>query len=305
MSQFDPLPLDDSFYRVHPHLLPTTPLTASQDDKVALVREETGIQDPAALKQHIIAVQKRAYAVKSFLCIRYFRFAWEQISDLPAYKEVLKLGRERDGALLLDIGCCCGADIRKVARDGWPTEKLIAIDLFADFWDVGHELFCSTPETFPVAFLPGDVLDPTFLKPVVPLISATQLTDSSLPSLASLTSLTPLNGHLSVIHVSSVFHLLSEPDQIQLAHSLAGLLSPLPGSLILGYHIAQETAGLGPLDLNRTDVRRMFCHSPESWVALWEGIFGEGMVKVEVELKKFGIRDGVDPSWLIWSVQRI
>ncbi|KAF7367630.1 Methyltransferase ausD [Mycena sanguinolenta] len=278
MGQFDPLPLDDSLY---------------SEDKIALVREETGIQDPEALKQHIIAVQKKVYAVKSFPCIRFFTFAWERISDLPAYKEVLKLSCERDGALFLDIGCCCGADIRRVARDGWPAENMIAIDLLPEFWDVGHELFCSTPETFPVAFLPGDALDPAFLLPSAPLVSP--------PSLRSLRSLTPLNGHLSVIHISSVFHLLSEPQQTQLAKSLAGLLSPLPGSVILGVHIAREIAGLGPVDASRTDGRRMFCHSPESWVALWEGIFGKGMVKVEVELKKVEVRDYGDLSWLTCS----
>ncbi|KAJ6459591.1 hypothetical protein C8R45DRAFT_1109457 [Mycena sanguinolenta] len=307
MGQFDPLPLDDSFYR---------------EDRVAFISEETGIQDPEALKQHIIAVQKKAYAVKGFPCIRYFAFAWERISELPAYTEVLKLGRERDGAVFLDIGCCCGADIRKVARDGWPIKNLIASDLFAgepaesqlsvdspswdtDFWDVGHELFRSTPESFPVAFLPGNAVDPAFLKPLAPLASASQITDSP-PSLCSLTTLTSLNGHVSAIHVSSVFHVLSEADQTQLAQSLAGLLSPLPGSLIFGYHIAQETAGLGPVDRNQTDGRRVFCHSPESWVALWEGIFGEGIVKIDVGLTKVVMSDDdVERSWLTWSVKRI
>lgn len=26
---------------------------------------------------------------------------------MPAYEQLLKLGREREGALFLDIGCCC------------------------------------------------------------------------------------------------------------------------------------------------------------------------------------------------------
>ncbi|KAF7367620.1 hypothetical protein MSAN_00825500 [Mycena sanguinolenta] len=277
MDQFDPLPLDDSFYK---------------EDRAAFIKEETGIHDPEALKQHIIAVQKKAYALERFPCIRCFAFAWERISDLPAYEEVFKLGRERDGAILLDIGCCCGADIRKVARDGWPIENLIASDLCADFWDVGHELFCSTPETFPVAFLPGDALDPNFLQPFTPVASAYQITDFP-PSLSSLTSLTPLRGHLSAIHVSSVFHLFSEVQQTQLAHSLAGLLSPLPGSLIFGCHIGAD------------ERKPRFCHSLESWVTLWEEIFGQGGVKVEVELTKNVASMRNDVSWLVWSVTRL
>lgn len=30
-----------------------------------------------------------------------------KISRFPAYERILKLGRERPGALFLDIGCCC------------------------------------------------------------------------------------------------------------------------------------------------------------------------------------------------------
>jgi hypothetical protein len=34
-----------------------------------------------------------------------------KISKMPAYKQVLKLGQEREGALLLDIGCCCTSGV--------------------------------------------------------------------------------------------------------------------------------------------------------------------------------------------------
>jgi len=30
-----------------------------------------------------------------------------KIARLPAYDKVLALGRERDNAILLDLGCCC------------------------------------------------------------------------------------------------------------------------------------------------------------------------------------------------------
>ena len=29
------------------------------------------------------------------------------ITTFPVYEHILKLGRERPGAVLLDIGCCC------------------------------------------------------------------------------------------------------------------------------------------------------------------------------------------------------
>ena len=30
-----------------------------------------------------------------------------RVSKLPAYDQLLKLGKEREGAILLEIGCCC------------------------------------------------------------------------------------------------------------------------------------------------------------------------------------------------------
>jgi hypothetical protein len=40
-----------------------------------------------------------------------------KISNVPAYRDVLKLGKEREGALLLDIGCCCTSLCRGVMHE--------------------------------------------------------------------------------------------------------------------------------------------------------------------------------------------
>jgi len=279
-------------------------VNAIQEEDVAFIKEETGIDDPDALKKHVIAVQRKAYALHWFPCIRRFGFAMTQISTLPSYREALKLGREREGAILVDLGCCCGTDIRKVVRDGFPTENLIVSDIIADFWDIGHELFQSTPETFPVVFLPGDALDPEFLEPSPPLTAPSKDTELP-PPLISLTSLTPLRGHVSVIHISSVFHLFSENQQLHLAHALGGLLSSRSGSMIFGSHIGQRSKGFGFPLLAASDGRRMFCHSPESWREMWESVFPQGTMKVDAELQKTKLYEGLNWNRLTWSVTRI
>ena len=132
-------------------------------------------------------------------------------------------------------------------------------------------------------------------------------------------SLDPLRHHVSVIHVSAVFHLFSEQQQLQLARRLGALLSPLPGSIVLGKHVGLPVAGI------KTDacggVQEMYCHSPDSWRAMWEGaVFEPGSVLVRAELS-----DGTDmpterpfeeqgtdnperwrsTQWLRWSVERV
>ncbi|THH01510.1 hypothetical protein EW026_g1203 [Hermanssonia centrifuga] len=181
-------PLDESLYSL---------------DKIEeeFIMQQTGIPDPQEAKKHIIAVQAEAYEIFPYPCIFRFGFAKLKISRFPAYKELLRLGKERQGALFLEMACCVGNDVRKAVADGFPINQTIASDLEPGFWKIGHNLFKSTPETFPVPFIQGDAFDSAFLAPA-PV--STSLPDGPVPSLSSLTSLTPLAGRISVIHASSV-----------------------------------------------------------------------------------------------------
>ncbi|KAJ7705361.1 hypothetical protein B0H17DRAFT_920314, partial [Mycena rosella] len=268
----------------------------------AFIKDQTGINDPGELKRHIIAVQTKAYKLFQYRCIHSFAFTQTRISRLPAYQRALNLGRERDGAILLDLGCCFGTDIRKAASDGFPVQNLIASDLRAEFWNLGHELFRSTPATCPIAFVAGDALDPDLLQPAEPAVSPPE---GPAPPLASLTRLTPLRGHVAVLHTSAVFHIFLEPEQLQLACAVASLLSPIPGSVIFGSHVGRSTKGMWQDPFPREENRRMFCHSPESWAEMWGEIFPAGTVQVDAQLKPRVSGADSDTGILVWSVTRL
>ena len=182
----------------------------------------------------------------------------------------------------------------------------------AEFWELGHKLFKSTPETFPVPFIPGDAFDPAFLEQVPPFYLDNPPRDPR-PDLSTLTALSPLRGHVSAIHASSFFHLFDEERQAQLARSLACLLSPEPGSMLLGGHRGLPVAGL------RREARRatapeikLFAHSPESWRELWDGqVFEKGTVRVEAALHEVkrpdvtGVPEDTKFHFLWWSVTRL
>ncbi|KAJ7054082.1 hypothetical protein C8F01DRAFT_1211925 [Mycena amicta] len=284
-------------------------LYSADEDDVAFIKAQTGIDGPV-LKQHIVNVQKKAYDLYGHHCIRSFAFiSRTKISTLPPYEHVLRLGRERDGAILLDLGCCFGTDIRKAASDGFPVANLIASDLRPGFWNLGHELFKSNPENFPIKFLAGDALNPAFLEPAPPFKSVDEV-ETVPPSLSSLNSLTPLRGHVSAIHISSVFHLFFEAEQTKLARALAGLLSPVPGSVIFGSHTGRTEKGFN-LEGLCSGGHHMFCHSPSSLEAMWGEVFPKGMVKVEVELKPrqrqvdFHDLESKELGRLVWCVTRL
>ncbi|KAF8588575.1 hypothetical protein K439DRAFT_1334874 [Ramaria rubella] len=301
------------------------PLDASKynlkEDEKVFFKAQTGIDDDTELRKHILDVQAQAYAVYPYPCIHFLGFTQLKISRLPLYDTVLKLGKEREGAVLLDIGCCFGNDVRKVIADGFPRENVIASDLRAEFWTLGHQLFKSSQESFPVAFLPGDVFDPSFLSPAEALpVTASSLSPPLLPPLSCLTSLTPLRHRISVIHASSLFHLFPRHQQRVLVHKLGILLSPLPGSLIFGTH--KDLPELDPAravasnNAERNDDQRVTLgYSPIArWEEMWVG--DGGVFKPEDVILKSTTADVLERDHMVkkggdriftqltWSVTR-
>lgn len=262
------LPLEESLYSLG-------------DAESVFFKSQTGIQDDEQLKKHIVTIQEQAFSVHPYPCIRHYAFTKLKISRISAYDTLLNLGKQKEGAIFLDIGCCFGNDVRKAVADGYPVQNVLASDLRQGFWDLGHKLFLDTPETFPVPFIPGDAFDSSHLEVVPPFTTATAPSGPA-PDLQSLTSLNPLLGRVSAIHASSLFHLFLEERQLHLVRALAGLLSPESGSIIFGQHGSRPVKGLrNPI----VGDYAMFCHSPDSWKKLWEEeAFEKGTFKVEATL---------------------
>ncbi|TDL28239.1 hypothetical protein BD410DRAFT_782211 [Rickenella mellea] len=276
-------------------------------------KRQTDIQDGEKLKEHIIAVQEEAFKVVNYPCIQGFRFTKLKIGRHPAYKDFLKLGQERRGAIYLEMACCFGNDARLAVMDGFPVENVIAADIRPEFWELGHKLFKSTHETFPVPFIAGDVFDPAHIAPCPPFYSSPS---GPTPDLATVTSLIPLQGRISAIHASAFFHLFNEAQQLIVAQRLASLLSPEPGSMIFGQHGGVKDKG----PFTSFDGVTTFNHSIESWREMWDGgVFKKGEVTVEAVLQEVAKRgktsEGKDRHWVFvgdgpfyvmdWCVKRI
>ncbi|RPD58889.1 hypothetical protein L226DRAFT_471237 [Lentinus tigrinus ALCF2SS1-7] len=280
-------------------------------EQLQFFRDATGIADEAELKKHIINVQQEGYKVHAYPCIYNFSFIKLTLARLSAYSRVLEFGKLRKNAIFLDVGCCFGNDVRKAIMDGFPMERVICTDLLPDFWMLGHKLFRTTPETYPVAFLAGDILDPDFLKPADPFYVAPPSEQE--PEVSAIGSLSPLHGHVAVISICNVFHLFdTEEAQTRLARALASLLSPQPGSMIIGTHAARPEHGsrLEKVEKDHLHHVTVYYHSPESWKALCNGeIFRRGTVKVEARLIEHEVNNSIMGEvkyWFMdWSVTRL
>ncbi|EJD41307.1 hypothetical protein AURDEDRAFT_115549 [Auricularia subglabra TFB-10046 SS5] len=285
-------PLDDAAFQLRP-------------DEASFFKSQTGIDDDAQLKQHILDVQRKAYTVWPYPCIRRMAFLKLKISRLPAYERALALGPS-PSAILVDLGCCFGSDTRKAVADGFPASQVLASDLRAEFWTLGHELFRSSPEAFPVRFVQGDVFDDAFFDPAAPPLAAVD----AIQACAEQHSLMPLRRRASAVHASALFHLFNEAQQRELARRIEALLSFQPGSVAFGWQAGART----PQGMQ--EGRDAWRHSPESWKTLWAEIVTDGSVRVEAELRN-SENDVVettgaavstqDGEWLslVWSVTRI
>ncbi|CAL1715527.1 unnamed protein product [Somion occarium] len=196
-------PIDERLYSLEP-------------DELEFFKSWTKIQDEEELKRHILKSQADAYAVYPYPCIRRFSFTKLKISRFPAYQDLLQLGRERPGALFIDLGCCFGNDVRKAVADGFPVQQALASDLRPGFWEVGHQLFKDTKETFPVPFIPGDVFDIKFVSDEPGKVETT----TELPPLSSLINLTPLLGCLFTSRKKSPRSSPLNPDRSYSARTL-------------------------------------------------------------------------------------
>ncbi|KAH9903902.1 S-adenosyl-L-methionine-dependent methyltransferase [Xylariomycetidae sp. FL2044] len=190
------------------------------------------------LLEHIYRVRDQAWDVMPFPCIGVFRFLDFPACLSPVYPEVLS--RVRNGETFLDLGCCFGQDIRKLAHDGAPSHNLIGVDLEPRFLELGYELFRDR-DTLRARFQAADVFDPNFLA--------------------------DLAGKVDIIFVGSFLHLFDFDQQKAIVAQLGKLLRPKAGSLVFGRHRA--TANEGGITKANALGWTLFHHSEETMERLW------------------------------------
>lgn len=142
----------------------------------------------------------------------------------------------KNGATLLDMGCCFGQDIRKLVHDGAPAESLTGTELEPVFIDLGYELFRDR-DVLGAKFITGDI----FAEGTYGL----------------------RDGTFDFVHTASFFHLFSRQEQIEALTKCIRLLKPRAGSMLFGRQIAADEPGT----IQRAQLRsnEAYHHDVESW----------------------------------------
>ncbi|KAH7327081.1 hypothetical protein BKA65DRAFT_566308 [Rhexocercosporidium sp. MPI-PUGE-AT-0058] len=231
---------------------------------------------PAAqVEAHVYKIRDEAWEVFPYPCIGEFRFLDLAISLSPDYPTVLqrlKSGQEN----FLDLGCCFGQELRKVAYDGAVQNNLYGFDLRAGFFEMGYRLFLDR-ETLKSKFIEADIFDAN-------------------------SALSELDGKIDIIYAASFLHLFDYKRQVEVCKRMVRLLRQKKDSLILGRQVGSTIARNFVQETNEGGI--MYRHNGESFKKMWGEVGEETGTewRVDYDLEFLGghgkeDEDKVDHSW--------
>ena len=207
--------------------------------------------------------------------------------------------------IFLDLGCCLAQDLRKLVFDGAPSENLYGLDIERRFISLSYDLF-RDHDTLKSQFVVADMFladeettDSDVLGP------STQKASTSPETIVSLTS---LDNRVSIIAANSFFHLYNYSDQLKLAKRVVRLLSPKPGSLILGRQVGSSVPG----EYTAVDNKgTRYAHDVASFHGFWEHVaneVGDGCrfrVEATLDEEELGENQNKGTNWSEPNIRRL
>ncbi|KAH8899965.1 hypothetical protein GQ53DRAFT_205443 [Thozetella sp. PMI_491] len=236
------------------------------------------------VEKTVIELRDKAWEVWPYPCIGQFRFLELNLAGRTGLYERL-VARLKAGDTFLDVGCCLGQDIRKLAYDGVPGDNLAGAELNGGFIDLGYELF-RDKETLSARFIVANILEE----------------DGPLRE---------YHGQFDVVQLGMILHLFSWEEQVQaFAHAAKLLKADKPGTSVIG----QAT---GHLDGIKTGTwqKQTFKHNGETFKKLIEEVSAKTGIQWEVRQAQLdtglsifdGKRTWDDPKTrrLLFEIQRV
>ena len=202
-----------------------------------------------------------AWEVFPFPCIGEFWFLSFGLSAHPYYQQILERLKTDPSERLLDLGCCLGQDLRRLAYDGAPIQCLYGSDLFAGYEDAGYTLFRDKKD-FSEHYITADIFD--------------ESSDSALEKTA---------GTWTVISIFMFLHTMNLDDAVRACKRMLHLLSKKNDSCIIGTQTGSMTPKefpLGPPFVEKVGDRTVYRHSLETFIEMWRKVETETGVKLDV-----------------------
>lgn len=150
------------------------------------------------------------------------------------------------GDRLLDVGCCLGQDLRKLAHDGVSPGSLYGLEIQGEFVDLAYAFFDDRE---------GQFREVTFIQ--------TDLFDRGNKQVAKVA------GSFGIIHVGMVLHIWDLEQQITACKRLVELLRDEKGVMVVGQSVGNL---VGKEVYIPSRGHRIYKHDVDTFVAMWEEV---------------------------------
>ncbi|KAF2151566.1 hypothetical protein K461DRAFT_294469 [Myriangium duriaei CBS 260.36] len=228
-----------------------------------LLEEYSGIPSDD-VQSHIISIRDKAWEVAPYASVGSMTWINPYILLHPAHERIL--ARLKAGASILDCGCCFSTDLRQLAFEGAPTDRMNAFDVETAFFDIGYDFF-RDKQKFKARFVHVNFVDEK---------------DQSLDK---------FKGNIDIIWAAKFVHLFDHEHQIQAVIKLIRVLKPQAGSMFVG----SQNGFPGSMDAPIGDPKPGFqstikLHDEDSIRALWKEVEARTGTRWDVEAKLIDMR---------------
>ncbi|KAF2231473.1 hypothetical protein EV356DRAFT_506853 [Viridothelium virens] len=242
----------------------TSSLAAFLRPKTRKFIEEYAKVPPDRVERHIKAIQTRAWAICPYPSVG--QMTWLNPSILIHASHDRILSRLKAGASIVDCGCMIAPDLRQLAYEGAPSNKMYGFDVEPRFFDLSFD-FYNDRSSFQGKLLEADIFK-------------------------SQSPLKDLEGQMDIIWCAKFMHLFNRDTQIAVAARLIKLLKPAPGTMFVGsqngfpvdYEVPLSTGG------QYSRVKGFWLGSKEGMEKLWKEVSDETGTKWEVDVRLLDLR---------------
>lgn len=199
---------------------------------------------PEEVIPRIIETRDKIWDVFPWPCVGQFRFLDLSLSQQPSYPAIMQ--RLVAGDRLLDVGCCLGQDLRKLAHDGAPPASLFGLEMQGEFISLAYEFFNDRDGPFRAAtFIQADVLD------------------------VKKKEVAKVAGSFGIVHLGMVLHIWDLELQTKACERLVELLRDAKGVIIVGQSVG-NVAGKEVYIPSRG--HGIYKHDVDTFAAMWKEV---------------------------------
>lgn len=184
--------------------------------------------------------REKAWSIRPWPCTGLGVFLSSALPKLFIYPSLVS--SLKAGSKILDIGCYCGTDLRRLLIDGCPQESLYGTD-FVNHWEIGFELY-RDKATFGIEYVEADILNPN-------------------------AGLLALSGSFDFVSAVQLLHNWDWATQVRACMSICALTRP--GSKVIGNQGGTSSADASTW-ISPKPKEGIALHSVKSFARMWDEV---------------------------------